>query len=124
MLTAHFFPRRSRILEKREICRIRNAWRKARLVEISFCPRDALGNIAQADVYWWKRISVSVRVRCKLRRRRNDKIMEADHDGWKHFSLGVSGIKWLPNRNFIRLKQPYNGFILKKNMVYFNAHLK
>lgn len=66
-------------------------------IGISSYRRGALGNIAQAGVYWCGHISVSVRERRKLRRRRNDEIMEADHDGWKRFSRGVSGIKWLPN---------------------------
>lgn len=75
------------MLRKREICY--NVSRETRLIGISSYRRGALGNIAQAGVFWYKSISVSVRERWELCRRRNDKIMEADHDGWKHFSVGV-----------------------------------
>jgi len=42
----------------------------------------------KAGVYRCWRISVSVRTRAANSARGNDKIMEADHDGWKHFSRG------------------------------------
>lgn len=82
-----FFPHILAMLRKREICY--NVSREARLIGISSYCRGALGNITQAGVFWCRSISVSVRERWKLCRRRNDKIMEVDHDGWKHFSLGV-----------------------------------